>query len=95
MSYRAIVSDDFKNGFRLLPRCVWNFSKQHIHRLTSDPVAMSRSAEHPWPRYCQMYQPDPVEIDGIRYRITILFRYKQDEAHIELLGIGHETEPVL
>jgi hypothetical protein len=95
MSYRAQISEEFEEGFRLLPHPVWNFTKEHIHRLCDDPVRLGRQAEHPWPRYVQVYRPEAVEIDGIRYTITILFRFKQDEIHIEFVGVGCETEPVI
>lgn len=95
MGYQVKLSPEFAESFRNLPRSIWDFVKNHIHTLASDPVNLSRRSALPYPPNCQLYhlQP-PCSAEGYRHHLTILFRYGQDETSIELIGLGHVAERI-
>ena len=92
MSYEVVLQPAAIADLASLPLPVQNAVEQHLNRLASDPVGLSRPSVLPYPP-CQMF-PFQVELDGVRWFITVLFRFSADEEEIRVFAIGRTWQEV-
>lgn len=86
MPYEVRLQPAAIEDLNALPLPVQNAVEQHLQRLASNPVLLSRRAAYPYPPG-QFYQFD-VDLEQTRYEITILFRYDADEQTIRVFAVG-------
>lgn len=94
MSFDPIISPSAAEDLVALPIQVQNVVEQEINRLAADPVRLSRRAVSPPYPAGQMYQFEH-DFEDVRYLITVLFRYGQDERTVEIFAIGRQTQRII
>ena len=89
MIYEVVLLPLAEQDIRALPLPLQNYVEEQLNRLASQPASLSRPSAFPFPPNCQLFQPDPVQLDDEVHYFTVIFQYAQDETTLRILGIGH------
>jgi hypothetical protein len=86
MSYDPVITPRAAEDLAALPLHVQSFLEQQINRIAGNPSAMSRSAPFPYPP--GQFSEFDYEFEGVKYHLTVHFRFGQDERTLVVYGIG-------
>jgi hypothetical protein len=89
MNYEITLTPVAEDDLLRLPTPLQHFVVAELERLANAPVSLSRPSAFPYPPNCQLYHFSNPDFDGEYWDFTILFRYGQDERHLQVIGIGH------
>ncbi|MEM6552643.1 MAG: type II toxin-antitoxin system RelE/ParE family toxin [Planctomycetota bacterium] len=89
MSYVPELSDRAVDDLKRLDENLRSAAIDAIYELCEAPVLLSRPASTPpYPPGFQCYEVQ-VRVADIRYQITVLFKYSDDETSLLIYRIGH------
>jgi hypothetical protein len=89
MAFRLKLEDDPGKRLATWSKPIRNHVVEYLRVLSECPAKVSRPSFFPYPPGSMVFQPPPLILDGETHHFAILFRYAQDETHLQVIGIGH------
>lgn len=93
MPYQLFYSPEAQEDIEGLSLPLQNFIQVNLERLADNPIKLSRRSVFPFPPNAQLFQFHHPDFDGRRHDFSVLFRFGQDEATLEIVAVGHQERP--
>jgi hypothetical protein len=89
MAHQIVLSPQAERDLASFSAPIRDYVVTSMTRLAENPVTLSRASHFPYPPECQLFRPEPLFDETDRHEFMILFRYRQDEVSLQIIGIGH------